>query len=575
MGVHEGLVKGVKVIFLHNGDIFPCPYPDAQPAFIVQQIAVFGKACLEFCCQRGIIPDMCVTNDWFTGLVAAYAKHGHFGDTFSGTCFLHICHNLQELYEGRIHLGNIGGLEDLHRLPRDWLIDPNWSNVMINPSRCALMMCDQWATVSKSYRDDLLNGSSLAWLLRQKPQPFAHPNGVPIKARLKKLDDSAPDHLTAKKYLQQKYFGFGDLDDSIPMFSFVGRITAQKGVHLILDVAEHIICKYNHKVQFLVGGPANHSEQYAAGCANRMWHLRNKFPHCFWAAPDEFFYDGALVNRGSDFGLMPSVFEPGGIVQHEFFVGSTPVVAYKTGGLKDSVIEYNWDSEEGSGYTFESHTPGDLIFAMERAIGTFHNKPKYMKLRDNAFKATMEGEVVCKAWLAEFFRLRNKVYVDYNVMKELRAKFAPWSPHEYAPISIIQELFGQEKKKQIFTEIDFGATDHDQEYGSPDRLLELDSIMSAFDQAAFNKVPKQFMFRNNGPRHRRVQICGSFDDWDVRHELNFDRYTNNWYIQLHLKAGEDHFYKYIVDDQHWVVNDDEQKKNDGKGNINNVCNIPF
>lgn len=94
-------------------------------------------------------------------------------------------------------------------------------------------------------------------------------------------------------------------------------------------------------------------DPYAAGCAHRMIHLKNTYPNSFWAAPDEFFTDGSLVNRGTDFGLMPSVFEPGGIVQHEFFVGATPVIAFKTGGLKDSVIEYNWDNQTGSGFTFE------------------------------------------------------------------------------------------------------------------------------------------------------------------------------------------------------------------------------
>ena len=86
-------------------------------------------------------------------------------------------------------------------------------------------------------------------------------------------------------------------------------------------------------------------EPYSAGCAHKMWALRHKYPNCFWAAPDEFFTDGSLVNRGADFGLMPSAFEPGGIVQHEFFVGATPVIAFKTGGLKDSVHEYNWETE--------------------------------------------------------------------------------------------------------------------------------------------------------------------------------------------------------------------------------------
>lgn len=50
---------------------------------------------------------------------------------------------------------------------------------------------------------------------------------------------------------------------------------------------------------------------------------------------------------------MPSVFEPGGIVQHEFFVAATPVVAFKTGGLKDTVIEFEWITSKGNGIIFE------------------------------------------------------------------------------------------------------------------------------------------------------------------------------------------------------------------------------
>ena len=86
-------------------------------------------------------------------------------------------------------------------------------------------MSDNWSTVSKSYRDDLLNDSALADLLQQKDKPFAHPNGIPIAERIRKLDERAPDHITAKKALQMKYFNYADLDDSVPLFAFVGRIT--------------------------------------------------------------------------------------------------------------------------------------------------------------------------------------------------------------------------------------------------------------------------------------------------------------------------------------------------------------
>jgi starch synthase len=102
--------------------------------------------------------------------VPGYAKVGAFGPTFKGTTFLHICHNLMEDYEGRIYPEPRDGyLERLHQLPKDWLVDPNWGKTMINPSRIAIMLSDQWSTVSKSYRDDLLRDSALAPLLRQKP----------------------------------------------------------------------------------------------------------------------------------------------------------------------------------------------------------------------------------------------------------------------------------------------------------------------------------------------------------------------------------------------------------------------
>jgi glycogen synthase len=128
------------------------------------------------------------------------------------------------------------------------------------------------------------------------------------------LNEAAPDHLSAKKLLQKKYFNYQDLDDSVPLFTFVGRITDQKGVHLILDAVESLIHKTGFKINIILGGAANWRDPYSTNCAHKMIHLKNKYPSCFWAAPNDFFTDGSLVNRGTDFGMMPSKFEPGGIV---------------------------------------------------------------------------------------------------------------------------------------------------------------------------------------------------------------------------------------------------------------------
>ncbi len=534
LGVHAGVVNNVKVVFLHNADVFPSPYPDfTQASDAVRTLAVFGKACLQYCCNEGLIPSICLTNDWFTGLIPGYAKAKHYGDTFNGTTFFHIVHNLEPTYEGRIYpRPDEGGLETFHGLPYEWLINPYWERPTINPSRCAIMLSDQWGTVSKSYKEDLFRDSPLQDILRMKVDAFSHPNGIPIEARIKKLDAAAPDHLSAKKVLQTRYFGYGELDDSVPLFGFVGRITSQKGVHLILDAAEELIHRFDHKINILVGGPASMNDPYAAGCAHKMWYLRNKYPHCFWADPQGFFIDGSVLNRGADFGLMPSVFEPGGIVQHEFFVGETPVIAFKTGGLKDSVFEFLWDSEEGTGFTFESHSTRDMVFAMERAIGTFKNKEKYQKLRKNAFRGTMSGEIVCKAWLKEFNRLRGKILIDETVVDKTVKSIPDWQPSMYKPMSNFEQLFGVQKKSDFaLDDLDLGAEEVKEVFEEPAPLEPVKKKVS-------DLVPHVFMFDNHGPRFQKVQLVGSFDDWETRMDMNFDEYTNQWFITKHLKRGK-------------------------------------
>jgi len=64
--------------------------------------------------------------------------------------------------------------------------------------------------------------------------------------------------------LQKKYFGCSKLENHIAVFGFVGRVTKQKGVHLILEIAEELIRSTQGKVQILVGGPADLREEYSA-----------------------------------------------------------------------------------------------------------------------------------------------------------------------------------------------------------------------------------------------------------------------------------------------------------------------
>ena len=170
-GIHHGIVNGVKIYFLHNYDIFPTPYADGNCSFILKQISYFSKAALQCCCFLRIVPSILLTNDWSTGLVAAYSKNGHFGETFIGTTFFHIAHNLETNYEGRLFPSpNEGTLDFIYKLPSHLLVDPFWHKKVINPSRCAILSSDQWGTVSPSYKRELLENSSLKSLLKSFSQ---------------------------------------------------------------------------------------------------------------------------------------------------------------------------------------------------------------------------------------------------------------------------------------------------------------------------------------------------------------------------------------------------------------------
>ena len=105
----------------------------------------------------------------------------------------------------------------------------------------------------------------------------------------------------------------------------------------------------------------------------------------------------------------------------------------------------------------------------------------------------MDGEIVCKAWLGEFCRLTENNFFDQKVIDNTKRQITQnWSTVQYHPVSIIKEIFGSEQRRELFCDIDQGATekmDSDKEAGastttggtnviedpfSPDRMMEIE-----------------------------------------------------------------------------------------------------
>ena len=382
------------------------------------------------------------------------------------------------------------------------------------------MMSDQWATVSVSYKNDLLKNSPLKLLLSAKETPFAHPNGIFREKRLKLLnEDCKLTRDECKKYIQQKYFGYENADYKVPVFSFIGRITKQKGILLILEAAEEMIKFTNGKINILVGGMGDKTDPYVEECIKKIDALKEKFPYAFWAKPDEYFEDCIKVNKGSDFALMPSLFEPGGIVQHEFFIAGTPVIAYRTGGLKDSVKEFLKDKETGNGITFEGYDSKDLIAAMKRAIDLFNDQDKYKICQKNAIDSAIDVVDVARAWCKEFFRLENKIYFNLKKVEE-------------TPVNNIKIKYDEKDE---------------------------DTADVTFMNKIFYREPKE------------VFISGEFDEWKEKHPLHYDEKVGKWVCTIKIKKGK-YLYKYIVD-ENWEINFNELSITGSDGIVNNLIYV--
>ena len=558
----------IKYFFLKNFILLPKPYPEGYCSETLRSVCSFCKASIQLLYDIKYIPSIILSNDWFTGLIAAYGKI-HYSNFYQGTTFIHLIHNLDINYEGRLYPSNSEGTCDfIHQLDKYLLIDPYWDQVVINPSRCALIMCDQWGTLSNNYKEELIEKSPLNKLLMKKDDPFSFPNGILKKIHFDNLiKECGNDRIECKKYIQKKYFGYDEINVNVPIFSFIGKFIKQKGILLLLDICEDLINKYKEQINILVGGIGKKDENYFNECNNRIRHLRGRFPHSFYSNPNEIFNDNKIF-LGSDFGVIPSLSEPCGIIHQKFFLGGTPVIAYSVGSLKDNVIEFNFQKESGNGFLFDTNEKEKLKNCFDKAINLFNIKEKYVKCRKNAFNSVVDSIDFARAWTREFYRLKGKMY--FNI-KDINNNEKINVPKEFFRISDkiepVEEKIYLNKKimsNSNLRTIDKNNNNTNTNTNSNNNNNEL--IINGF-------AYKTFVFSGEcfDKKPESIQVCGSFSNWRIRHPMIYDEMRNYWFCKVNVGKGKI-YYKYVVDGE-WRINPKEATETANDGMINNVAEI--
>ena len=385
---------GPEVFFLRDPELFEreAIYDSAGDEHV--RFGVLSEAALVLCQHLGWSPDVVHANDWHTGLLPLLLKVRFGWDArFEGTKTLLTIHNLgyQGLFELEA-LDDLGLADEKHLL---WRADTEEGRV--NFLRTGLLYADALTTVSPTYAREIQTeeqGMGLDDLLRQRSGDLVGiVNGVDYgewdpRTDPNLVENYGPGELEGKAACKRdllRHFDLAPAADDVPGLGCVSRLTHQKGFELLPDVLTVLLQRADLRLVVLGSGEEKY-EQYFG------W-LRETFPrHVGFHAG----YDEALAHRveaGSDLFLMPSRYEPCGLNQmYSLRYGTIPVVR-RTGGLADTVDEYDPSDRTGTGFLFDDFDAHALFAALQRALSAFAEPEHREALRANGMAQDTSWDV--------------------------------------------------------------------------------------------------------------------------------------------------------------------------------------
>lgn len=329
-------------------------------------------------------PEVVHCNDWPCGLAPAYL---HFERRMAKkAATVMTVHNLA--FQGIFPPST---LADLGLPPESFAMDgvEFWGNLSF--MKAGLQFAGRITTVSPRYAAEIQGeefGSGLAGLLRWRSRDLAgilngidtqawNPATDPFLAR--RYDFAHIEAKAANKTALQRRMGLAE-DASLPLLGVVSRITQQKGLDLLTQIAGDIA---RLPVQLVLLGRGDKALE------NQLAQLAARRPELF-AVSIGFDEELAhLIEGGADIFLMPSRFEPCGLNQMYSLRYGTPPVVRATGGLADTVVNCTMETlAEGkaNGFTFENATADDLLEAIRRALAAWRDKALWRRLQGNGMK---------------------------------------------------------------------------------------------------------------------------------------------------------------------------------------------
>ncbi len=354
-------------------------YPDNALRF-----AFFSRAVLEACRVMDLRPDVIHCNEWQTAMIPLYLRNFYAGSpALRGTSVLFTVHNLG--YQG------LFPASDIRFTGLGWdFFTPERLEFYgkLNFLKAGLIYSDLISTVSTTYAKEILdseNGFGLDGVLRtRKDDLYGVVNGIDYEEWDPSSDPLIPAGYSAanvrgkQRCRKELFVRTGLVDDKSPVFGIVSRLSSQKGLDLVADTADRIVAL---GAKIAIVGKGEDRYQRLLSDVSALHRGRVSVTVGFEEPLAH------LIYAGSDFFLMPSRYEPCGLGQLiAMRYGSIPVVR-RTGGLADTVQDFDQAAAEGTGFVFRDYSSTALLGAIGRAVDAFRDKKKMRRLVANAMKA--------------------------------------------------------------------------------------------------------------------------------------------------------------------------------------------
>ena len=364
-----------------------------------ERFGLFCRAVLEATKLIGV-PDVFHVHDWQAALIPVLLRTVYSADPVLKNCrTVHTIHNTE--HQGAFPPATIEQL----LLPWDiYTYDKLEHFNTFNFLKGGIVYADALTTVSPKYAEEIQTqefGNGLDGALRQRRADLhGILNGVDYAEWDPAIDGNLAAHytpadLSGKRDCRKDLLhAFGlDVPDTTPVIGVCSRFASQKGFDLLEQAAGRLAERDLAVVALGTGEPYYEKffRDFAYANAGRF--------------AVQIRYDDALAHKveaGADIFLMPSRFEPCGLNQiYSLKYGTVPVVR-ATGGLDDTVEEWNPGLNTGTGFKFAPYHAQALLDAIDRALAAFYDKKQWSQLMQNAMAQNFSWDKPAREYVAVY-----------------------------------------------------------------------------------------------------------------------------------------------------------------------------